>query len=73
VRLNAAQRSDPSRFRGYTNEVPDTKLQLARATDALAEIYQLLEDYAPVWYTEHHHHKTLSALRALKKLQGINI
>jgi len=44
------------------------RVQLERATDALAELYQLLEDYAPAWYAKHHHQKAESALRVLKKV-----
>lgn len=29
---------------------------------ALRELYLLLEDYAPVWYTEEHHKRALNAL-----------
>jgi hypothetical protein len=61
------------RSRQHSSEVPDAKQQLARATDALAELYQLLEDYAPTWYAEHHHKKAEFALRLLKKLQGTNV
>ena len=28
----------------------------------LRELYLLLEDYAPVWYTEEHHRRALNAL-----------
>jgi hypothetical protein len=31
--------------------------------EALAELFALLEDYAPSWYTEEHHTRALSALR----------
>jgi hypothetical protein len=30
--------------------------------DALQELYLLLEDYAPVWYTQEHHDRALRAL-----------
>lgn len=36
--------------------------------DALAELYYLLSDYAPPWYTERHHRKTQNVLRLLGRL-----
>ena len=32
--------------------------------DALKVLFDLLEEYAPSWYTEEHHSQTLSALEA---------
>jgi hypothetical protein len=72
VKLTPTQQSELTRFRRHSYEGPDAKAQLARATDALAELYQLLEDYAPTWYSEHHHKKAESALRVLKKIPGAN-
>jgi hypothetical protein len=44
----------------------------ARATNAgasvgevLTELYRLLEDYGPYWYTQEQHERTLGVLRAL--------
>jgi hypothetical protein len=40
-------------------------LQVNKAPDArtvLEELFVLLEDYAPVWYTEEHHKRALDAL-----------
>jgi len=31
---------------------------------ALKMLFDLLEEYAPLWYTEEHHRQTLSALKA---------
>ena len=28
----------------------------------LKELYELLEDYGPVWYTEEHHNRAVAAL-----------
>jgi len=30
--------------------------------DVLEELFQLLEDYAPTWYTEEHHNRAVAAL-----------
>ena len=34
----------------------------SNARVVLQELYLLLEDYAPVWYTEEHHKRALEAL-----------
>jgi hypothetical protein len=62
------KQSDASSFPQHSNEALEMKLQLARAADVLAELYELLEKYAPTWYTQHHHEKADSVLRLLKKL-----
>jgi|GEM_PF-6228551 hypothetical protein len=43
------------------------KFEIASA-DALAELYDLLRDYAPPWYTERHHQKAENVLRMLGRL-----
>jgi hypothetical protein len=37
------------------------------AKEALAELIELLEDYAPSWYTEEHHKRALAALHGAGK------
>jgi hypothetical protein len=49
------------------NEASEMTLQLTQLADALAELYGLLEGYAPAWYTLHHHKRAESALRSMKK------
>jgi hypothetical protein len=34
--------------------------------EALKMLYDLLEDYAPSWYTEEHHDRAEAALRSVK-------
>ena len=34
----------------------------AESLTILRELFELLEDYAPTWYTEELHHKTAAAL-----------
>jgi len=36
-----------------------------RSIDVFQEIYKLLEDYAPAWYSEELHGRTKAALRIL--------
>jgi hypothetical protein len=38
-----------------------------RLVEALSELQNLLEEYAPSWYTEKHHRKAESALHPKKK------
>ena len=35
--------------------------------EAFLELFELLEEYAPVWYTEQHHDRALAALALLQK------
>ena len=39
------------------------ELQRSKLTEALGELYGLLEEYAPAWYTESHHERAKFALR----------
>lgn len=39
----------------------------ARLVDTLGELYELLERYAPTWYTRQHHERAESALQLVKK------
>jgi len=40
----------------------ETEQGVPTTREVLEELYQLLEDYAPTWYTEAHHNRVLSAL-----------
>lgn len=40
------------------------QLDRARLVEALSELYHLLENYAPTWYTQAHHKKAEDALHA---------
>ena len=55
-------------FQHNSKEEVDANLQLKRVADAFEELYQLFEDYAPTWYTEHHRDSVVSALGLVKKL-----
>ncbi len=41
--------------------------QVLKLREALKMLYDLLEAYAPEWYTEEHHDKAEAALRSVKK------
>jgi hypothetical protein len=47
----------------------EMELQLAQLANAFADLYHLLELYAPVWYTREQHDKAEWALGSLKKRQ----
>jgi hypothetical protein len=40
--------------------------QFKIATEAFLELFELLEVYAPIWYTEQHHQRALTAWRILQ-------
>jgi hypothetical protein len=39
------------------------RLPSAKPTEVLAEIFELLEEYGPAWYTEEHHDRIVAALK----------
>jgi len=62
--LKGKDSSSPSQFLDYKSE---TELDRARLVDVLSELQNLLEQYAPSWYTERHHEKALAALQPPRK------
>ena len=38
--------------------------------EAFLELFELLKEYASIWYTERHHHRALTAWRVLQKSKG---
>ena len=42
--------------------LPRKDAQLAALAQALSELYQLLEEYAPAWYTQQHRERAKAAL-----------
>ena len=51
--------------RGDQQETKDLEFRIV--AEAFLELFQLLEEYAPVWYTEQHHNRALGAHRILQK------
>ena len=41
--------------------------QFALFVEAFREMFNLLEEYAPTWYTEAHHNRAVDALRGLEE------
>ena len=48
--------------RNYKNRNSADHWQSASTESVLEELYRLLEDYAPSWYTEEQHLRVLAAL-----------
>lgn len=46
------------------DDAKDLTAQVLQLREALKMLYELLEAYAPVWYTENHHEKAEAALRS---------
>lgn len=44
----------------------DVVMEKSVAVETLAELYELLEEYAPMWYSEDLHHRAEAALRVLR-------
>jgi len=41
--------------------------QFKIVAEAFLELFELLKDYGPIWYTEQHHDRALTAWRVLQK------
>jgi len=47
------------------------RIELAGAAEVLRELFNLLEQYAPTWYTEEHHNRAVAALRVLEESRRV--
>ena len=65
--LSRAEESNVSSFVQPLKDAAEMKVQLSRATDTLAELCELLEEYGPRWYTQHQQERAESTLRLLRK------
>jgi hypothetical protein len=65
--LDCTEQSGASRLPQRSKGTSEMQLRLTQVVDALAELYNLLEQYAPLWYTREHHEKAESALRLTTK------
>ena len=52
--------------RGQRQKSDATQTRLSFVEEAFLELFKLLEQYAPVWYTEEHH-QAAAALRVLQE------
>jgi hypothetical protein len=67
VILNRTEQSDVSSLAQLPDDASELKRHLIRPAEVLAELYGLLEEYAPSWYTQQHHQRAESALRPLRE------
>ena len=58
--------SDSGKHEAMNEMTLDVVMDKAAAVEALAELYELLEEYGPTWYTEEMHHRAEAALRVLR-------
>ena len=47
-------------------EAEGKRLQSAKIADVFMELFNLLEEYSPLWYTEEHHRRAKEALEVLR-------
>ena len=63
--MSAKQFHNLSRAGVPSNKSITLHTQNARTGKVLKELFNLLEEYAPVWYTERQHNRAAVALRIL--------
>ena len=67
----------PDRFTGGDSELDESsegqreksvalRIELASVAEVLRELFNLLEQYAPTWYTEEHHNRAVAACASSK-------
>lgn len=66
-KLRTQTKSSLSSLRRHHNQESESReTERARLIEALSDLHDLLEQYAPSWYTEEHHLKAESALQSAK-------
>ena len=58
----------PSRKKAQPDSKKEELLesQFKTVAEAFLELFQLLEEYAPIWYTEEHHNRAVAVRRLIK-------
>lgn len=56
----------PQRNPADRNARNSEQLQSANPKDVFMELFELLEEYGPKWYTEEQHNRAMAALRVLQ-------
>jgi hypothetical protein len=64
VQMNVEQLSRTS---VSTLEVDAEDRRVPTQREVLEELFELLEEYAPTWYTEEHHNRAMAALFARER------
>jgi DNA-binding XRE family transcriptional regulator len=58
---------------GGQREKPDTfQTQFAFFVEVFRETFNLLEEYAPLWYTAEHHNRAVAALTVLRESRQLS-
>src|SRR6516225_9685108 len=52
---------------GGRHKKPSLEAQSVYVAEVFRELFNLLEQYAPVWYTEEHHNRAVAALRVFEE------
>ena len=52
---------------GGRHKKPSLEAQSVYVAEVFRELFNLLEQYAPTWYTEEHHKRAVAALRLLEE------
>ncbi len=60
--MNTYQIVEGSTARTSEFQVPSVDRRAVSPRVVLEELFELLEDYAPTWYTEEHHNRAVAAL-----------
>ena len=47
------------------------RIELAGVAEVLRDLFNLLEQYAPTWYTKEHHNRAVAALRVLEESRQV--
>ena len=47
------------------------RIEIAGVAEVLRDLFNLLEQYAPTWYTEEHHNRAVAALRVLEESRQV--
>lgn len=63
----SAKRSNGSSVSDATNRQVPCNAECKMVADAFVELFELLEEYAPVWYTEQYHRRALAAKVVLQE------
>ncbi len=60
--IDKAKGAGKIKGRAKGSRIPIAETDRSRLVDALRTLYDLLEQYAPSWYTQQHHDKAAAAL-----------
>lgn len=61
--MKHVHRKDSHQSKGISGSTSRTKGKLSRVSKALAELYELIENWAPPFYKKLHHDRAAKALR----------